>query len=134
MNRLAGEDGSGGLLARARDGATDGAGRAAADAAIADVKAWRTLHRQIRELDDTGRYPEAVKLAVGTDDNSAGGVFNRIDQHLAEGLRHGGDMFDRRVAAAGNAFGGVAGGLGVLTGLVLIGIVVGMAQRVMEYR
>lgn len=134
MNRLAGEDGSGGLLAEARDKATDSAGRAAADAAIADVKAWRTLHTQIRELDDTGRYTEAVKLAVGTDDNSAGGIFNRVDQHLAEGLRHGGDMFGRKVTDAGDAFSGAAGGLGVLTALVLIGVLVGMAARVMEYR
>ncbi len=134
MNRLAGEDGNGGLLAQARRKATDGAGRAAADAAIADVRAWRELHTKIREFDDSGRYTDAVNLAVGTDADSAGGVFNRVDGHLAEGLRHGGDRFDREVAGAGDAFGGVAGGLGVLTALVLIGIVVGMTQRVMEYR
>lgn len=134
MNKLAGEDGNGGLLAEARRKATDPAGRDAADAAIADVKAWRDLHKKIRQLDDTGQYPEAVKLAVGSDDQSAGGVFNRIDEHLAQGLRHGGDMFDTEVGAAKDAFGGVAGGLGVLTALMLVGIVVGMAQRVMEYR
>lgn len=134
MNRLAGENGDGGLLADARRTATDRAGREAAEAAIADVKAWRDLHKRIRELDDTGQYPEAVKLAVGTDAGSAGGIFNRIDEHLAQGLRHGGDMFDREVSGAGDAFGGVSGGLGVLTVLVLAGIVVGMAQRVMEYR
>jgi hypothetical protein len=134
MNRLAGADGNGGLLAEARARSTDGAGRAAAEAAIADVKAWRDLHKRIRELDDSGQYPEAVKLAVGADDQSAGGIFNRVDGHLAQGLRHGGDMFAREVGGAGDAFGGVAGGLGVLTALLLIGVVVGMAQRVMEYR
>lgn len=134
MNRLAGENGDGGLLADARAKATDAAGRAAADAAIADVKAWRDLHKRIRELDDSGQYPEAVKLAVGTDDAGAAGIFNRVDEHLAQGLRHGGDMFDREVAGAGDAFGGVAGGLGFLTALMLIGVVIGMAQRVMEYR
>ncbi|GAA0961374.1 hypothetical protein GCM10009558_080090 [Virgisporangium aurantiacum] len=113
---------------------TDPALIAAVDAAIADVKAWRDLHKRIRELDDSGQYPEAVKLAVGTDDAGAGGIFNRVDEHLAQGLRHGGDMFDREVASAGDGFGGVAGGLGFLTALILIGVVVGMAQRVMEYR
>ena len=92
------------------------------------------MHKKIRQFDDTGQYPEAVKLAVGSDDQSAGGIFNKVDEHLAQGLRHGGDMFDREVGAAKDAFGGVAGGLGVLTALVLIGVVVGMAQRVMEYR
>jgi hypothetical protein len=134
MNRLAGEDGNGGLLAEARSRATDRAGRAAADAAIADVKAWRDLHKRIRELDNGGQYTEAVQLAVGSDAQSAGGIFNRVDEHLAEGLRHGGESFDREVAGAGDALGGVAGGLGVLTALLLIGVVVGMAQRVMEYR
>jgi hypothetical protein len=61
-------------------------------------------------------------------------VFNRIDEHLAQGLRHGGDSFGLEVGAAKDAFGGVAGGLGVLTAFVLVGVIVGMAQRVMEYR
>jgi hypothetical protein len=134
MNRLAGEDGTGGLLGQARARATDAAGRAAADAAIADVRQWRDLHKRIRDLDNSGRYPEAVQLAVGTDDSSAGGVFNRLDLDLARGVTHGSDRFDTEVAGAGDAFGGVAGGVGVLTALVVIGVIVGMAQRVMEYR
>jgi hypothetical protein len=134
MTRLAGDDGTGGLLGQAKARATDAAGRAAAEAAMSDVKKWRELHTRIRELDDSGRYPEAVQLAVGTDDGSAGGVFTKLDLDLAQGLRHGGDRFDREVAGAADAFGGVAGGLGVLTTVLLFGVVVGMAPRVMEYR
>jgi hypothetical protein len=134
MNALAGEDGESGLLGRARAQATSDAGRAAVDAAIADVKQWRDLHKRIRELDDSGRYPEAVKLAIGTDEASAGGVFNRLDQDLANGLTRGGSSFAREVRGAGDAFNGVAGGLGVLTALVLAGVLIGMAPRVLEYR
>jgi hypothetical protein len=134
MNRLAGEDGSGGLLAQARARATDAAGRAAVEAAIVDVQQWRDLHKRIRELDDSGSYPEAVRLAVSSDEASAGGVFTRLDQHLADGLAHAGDRFAREVRDAGNAFRGVAGGLGVLTGLLLVGVLVGMALRILEYR
>jgi hypothetical protein len=134
MTRLAGSDGAGGLLGQARSRATDSAGRAAVDAAIADVKQWRDLHKRIRELDDSGRYTEAVQLAVGTGQSDAGSVFTRLDEHLAGGITHGGDRFAREVRDAGNAFRGVAGGLGVLTGLVLIGVLIGMAQRVLEYR
>jgi len=134
MNRLAGEDGTGGLLGQARSRATDGRSRTAVDQAIADVKQWRGLHKRIRELDDSGRYPEAVTLAVGTDEASAGGVFNRLDEHLAGGLTDGGDRFAREVRAAGNALRGVAGGLGVLMALVLVGVLVGLGQRVLEYR
>ena len=134
MKRLAGDDGTGGLLGQARARATDGASRAAVDQAIADVKQWRDLHKRIRELDDSGRYPEAVTLAVGADEASAGGVFNRLDEDLARGLTDGGDRFAREVRAAGTALRGVAGGLGVLMTLVLVGVLVGLGQRVLEYR
>ena len=104
------------------------------DQAIADVNQWRDLHKRIRELDDSGRYPEAVTLAVGADEASAGGVFSRLDEHLAAGLTDGGDRFAREVRAAGNALRGVAGGLGVLMTFVLVGVLVGLGQRVLEYR
>jgi hypothetical protein len=134
MVRLAGEDGSGGLLADARARATDDAGRAAVDAAIADVRIWREVHRQIRELDDSGRYAEAVRLAIGSETGSAGGVSGRVDAHLAEGIRHGSARFDREVARAGRALGGVGTGLAALTVVLVLGVAVGMSLRVMEYR
>jgi hypothetical protein len=134
MARLAGEDGSGGLLAQARQRATDSAGRAAVDAATADVRRWREVHRQLRLLDDTGRYPDAVRLAIGSDADSAGGLFARVDAALAEGIRHGGERFDREVARARGALGGVGAGLGVLTALLLLGVALGLTRRIMEYR
>lgn len=75
-----------------------------------------------------------MRLAVGTDEASAGGVFNRLDRDLANGLTRGGDSFAREVRGAGDAFDGVAGGLGVLTAFVLVGVLIGMAPRVLEYR
>jgi len=134
MTRLAGADGAGGLLGEARARTTDAAGLAAVDQAVSDVQQWRDLHKRIRELDDSGRYPEAVQLAVGSENDSTEAVFNRLDEHLARGITHAGDRFAREVRGAGDAFRGVAGGLGVLLGLVLVGVLIGMAQRVLEYR
>jgi hypothetical protein len=134
MARLAGEDGAGGLLGKARARTTDAAGLAAVDQAVADVQRWRGLHKRIRELDDSGRYPEAVQFAVGSENDSTGAVFNRLDEHLAGGITHAGDRFAREVRGAGNALRGVAGGLGVLAGLGLVGLLIGMVQRVLEYR
>jgi hypothetical protein len=134
MTRLAGEDGSGGLLGRARAQTTDAAGLAAVEQAVDEAQRWRDLHKRIRELDDSGRYPEAVQLAVGNDADTTGAVFSRLDEHLARGIAHAGDRFAREVRGAGDAFRGVAGGLGVLSGLALVGVLIGMAQRILEYR
>jgi hypothetical protein len=134
MTRLVGENGSGGLLGQARGEATDPAGRAAADVALADARQWRTVHADIRRLDDDGDYVGAVGLAVGADRNSAANVFGRLDTDLARGITHGSDRFSREANRAGGVLSGVSVGIGALTVLLMLCVVAGMQRRIVEYR
>jgi hypothetical protein len=134
MTRLVGEDGSGGLLGQARSEATDPAGRAAVDAALADARQWRTVHADIRAADDGGDFVRAVGLAVGADQSSAASVFGRLDASLASGITHGSERFSREADRAGGSLSGVSVGIGALTLLFLLGVVAGVQRRIVEYR
>jgi hypothetical protein len=122
------------LLGEARAGATDGPGRAAVDAALADARQWRTVHGDIRKADDGGDYARAVGLAVGADQNSAANVFGRLDADLARGIAHGSERFSQEADRAGGALGGGSVGIGALIVLLMLGVVVGMQRRIGEYR
>jgi hypothetical protein len=134
MRRLVGEDGSGGLLGQARAEATDSAGRAAVEAALADARQWRTVHADIRAADDGGDFVRAVGLAVGADQRSAASVFGRLDASLASGITHGSERFSREADRAGGSLSGVSVGIGALTLLFLLGVVAGVQRRIVEYR
>ncbi len=134
MTKLVGADGSGGLLAQAETRAADGTGRAAVDAAVNDARRWRSVHTEIRKLDDSGDYPQAVALAVGTGQESAQSAFGRLDADLARGIEHGGDRFARETDRAGDALSGAAAGIGALTVVLMLGAVIGIQRRIAEYR
>jgi hypothetical protein len=130
MTTLAGE---GGLLARAQDGATDPAVRDVLGEAVAAVADWRTVHTELRRLDDSGQYPEAVQLAIGADGSSAA-AFNRVDDRLAAAIATASRAFDERASSAGGALALAAFGWTVLTLVLVAGVVVGLQQRIAEYR
>lgn len=134
VTRLAGKDGSGGLLAQARDRAADPTARATVERALADARAWRTAHQKLRQLDDGGNYPDAVKLAIGDDPAGAAAAFNRLDADLAAGITGASAVFDREAAAASGAFAGATPGLPVLALFLLVGVVYGFTTRIAEYR
>ncbi len=108
------------LLGRSRSGAADAPARAAVDAAIADARQWRSVHTEIRKLDDGGDYVRAVQLAVGTDQNSAASVFGRLDADLAGGISKGSDRFSRETDRAGDALGGASAGIGKACAIALM--------------
>ena len=124
MNRLAGEDGTGGLLGQApgaghrrrrpgRRRRGDRRRRSSGATCTSASGNWTTA----------GSYPEAVAARGRHRRGSAGGVFNRLDEDLARAIDPRRRPVRRaRCAGAGDAFGGVAGGLGVLTALVLVGV------------
>jgi hypothetical protein len=134
MAALTGPDGRGGLLGQARARATDPTVRAALDSAITAVARWRTVHTKIRELDDGGKYPEAVTLAVGDADTSAAAVFTQVDAGLATAIGSASNAFDARSYDAALSLWGTGVGLALLTVVVVAGVVVGLRQRIGEYR
>jgi hypothetical protein len=140
MTALAGADGTGGLLAQARAQATDPAVRDALAAAAAAVTDWRAVHQKLRGLDDGGQYPQAVRLAIGDpgiaggDPASAASAFNRVDHELANAINWANATFDDRARAADAATTGAAIGLAILTVILVAGLIVGLQQRIAEYR
>jgi hypothetical protein len=134
LQRLVGPDGTGGLLGEAQTAATDAATRDAAAAAAARARDWLAVHRQLRGLDDNGRYAEAVALAVGSDPGSAAAVFGHLDTALGGGIAHSGEVFAREAGHAGQALSGVDVGVAVLTVLVVVGVALGIQRRLAEYR
>jgi len=134
MAALAGSDGNGGFLADARGRATEPAVRDALADATAAVASWRQVHDRLKGLDDGGQYPEAVKLAVGTDDGSTATVFNRVDERLAAAIATANKTFGERADRAGGALTGAGFGWTVLTLVLVAGVIVGLQQRIAEYR
>jgi hypothetical protein len=119
-----------GVLARARDAATDPAVRSLVGSATTDAGTWRKAHTDVRAADDGGRYGDAVSIANGAGQDA----FNRVDTDLAKGIALTNDAFNRRAHAAAGALGGAAVGLSLLTVLLLAGLVYGFEQRIAEYR
>jgi hypothetical protein len=134
FTKLAGEDGRGGLLARAQNDATDPVIREALGGAVTAANVWRLVHLQLRGLDDTGQYPEAVRLAIGGDTGSAATAFNVVDDRLALAIATANRAFTDRADSAGGALVGAGFGWTVLTIVLVAGVVVGLQQRIAEYR
>lgn len=134
MARLSGTKGTPGLLAQARQQATDPRVRADLADAENELKSWRATHEKLREADDNGDYNTAVELAIGTGSGSAATRFTQLDRHLADGISAASDRFAAEARSAGDDLTGAGIGIGVLTLLALLGTVVGIQQRLAEYR
>jgi len=140
MTALSGSDGNGGALARARGQATDPSVRDALAQATTAVTDWRAVHTKLRDLDDRGQYPQAVTLAIGDpavadgDPASAASAFNRVDDALAAAITSANHAFDDRARSADAATTGAAVGLAILMLIAVAGLIVGLQQRIAEYR
>jgi hypothetical protein len=121
-----------GLLRKASSEAADPQIRAKADAAAGDAKAWLEAHGKIRVLDNGGQYDEAVKLAIGAE--GAAAAFNRLDENLSAAIQQGRVKFVEATSSAENALTGLVPGVAVLALVAAAGSMVGIRQRLREYR
>jgi hypothetical protein len=123
-----GQNGRSGLLGAAQDSGADvAAARTAADN-------WFEAHKQVRDLDDNGRFQEAVESVIGIGPDTSGGRFAELDEALAQviAVERGAivaDVTDARIAQSLLAVAPPA--LLLLAGLA---IALGVAQRAGEYR
>src|SRR6266545_3807506 len=113
--------------------AMNAAGQAVADAQE-HAKTWRDAHTKVRDQDNAGNYPEAVRLAVGDQSGGAAQAFASLDDNLAGGIAAANRVFDLEARAAADGFTLAVPGLVVLTLLLLTGMVAGLQQRIAEYR
>jgi hypothetical protein len=122
------------LLDKAGADASSAADRAATDAVRADLQEWLAVHGKLRQLDDTGRYPEAVALATGSESQAAPAVYARVDTRIDRVIAERSALFAGDAAAAESDLAGSGGLVVALTLLLVAGVVIGIQRRIAEYR
>jgi hypothetical protein len=121
-------------LQRARDRSSDAAVTAQIDDAIGNAKTWLDAHKKIRDLDNGGQYDEAVKLAIGPDDNGAAAAFSKLDENLSGAIQKGREKFVESTSTAQNSLFGLVPGVILLALVAAAGSLTGIRQRLREYR
>jgi hypothetical protein len=106
--------------------------RTALDTANSVVSTWRTQHQQVRTLDGNGQYPEAVALALS--DDGAAGTFGKLDLVLDGAIGRADTAFRDHASLADSAMSGTVIGWSLLTIVAVAGLVLGLRQRIAEYR
>jgi hypothetical protein len=133
-DRLGGQNGDGGLLRAARDSVDSDDVRGKVEDAQQAWKQWRDVHGDIREADDGGDYKQAVDLAIHGGNEGAAARFDQVDSALKDALASTEQSFDDEVTQASHAITGTVLGVIVLAVLMAAGSVVGIWQRLKEYR
>jgi hypothetical protein len=132
IERVVGPDGASGLLAAADGGAPGSADRLTAIAvAVGD---WQAAHRRVRELDDGGRYADAVVSVVTTTPGGSGAGFERLDGLLADAIGAERTAFAAAADSAAGALTGLAVGPALLALLAAAAVAGGLGRRIGEYR
>jgi hypothetical protein len=103
-------------------------------AAQDNTNAWLEAHKRIRQLDDSGRYDEAVKAAIGPEPDSGATAFGKLDSNMLNALTLGRQEFLTQTVHAQRALTGLVPGIVVLALLAAAGIAMGITQRLREYR
>jgi CHASE3 domain sensor protein len=122
------------LLVQAKNRAADQAMASEVQAAVDNTTAWLAAHAKVRELDDGGQYEDAVKLAIGDAPGSSATSFARLDENLDTALTAGRQEFLNRTLGARAALTGLVPGIAVLSLIAVAGIIIGIAERLREYR
>lgn len=123
LTRVLGAEGRGGLLAAAADRG------ARVDDVRSAAETWSAAHRNLRELDNNGKYPEAVASATGTDPNGSGATFDRLDAALATVISAERDAFRASAVAASGATNGLAWVPAGLAVLATAGVAFGIDRK-----
>jgi len=128
--RMATITGAAGLVGQARNQAHAPDVAKDLDDALGSIAGWGSQHKQVRTLDDGGQYPEAVTLALG----DTAKTFKSIDNSLGDAIAKADGAFRDHASSADSAMSGAAVGWGLLTIVSIAGLVLGLRQRIAEYR
>ncbi len=127
-------DGDHNLLARALGLASSPEIADEVQQAVDNARAWVAAHEKIRELDNSGQYEEAVKMAIGDTDAGAATAFGKLDKNLITALNGGRAEFFTQTTRAGQALTGLVPGIIVLSLIAGAGVAMGIRERLREYR
>ncbi len=134
MNRLLGKSTATGWLTSAQADATDPQVRKLISSAATDLKDWQQSHQTLRKLDDSGKYPEAVAMAIGDRSSDTPAYFNRVDSHLAEAIGLASTASTTQATAAADALNGEGGVVTVIILAAVAAAAIGLQRRIAEYR
>jgi hypothetical protein len=126
--------GLGTLLGTAATVAQGSPGGPAAAAAARSAPYWFAVHRQVRTLDDSGKYLPAVQLATGSSSRSSGVLFGRVDAALTRAIGADQAAFRAGAEAAQGDLADLEAGVIVLSLVMAAACVRGITRRLEEYR
>ncbi|HWD01990.1 MAG TPA: hypothetical protein VG674_05965 [Amycolatopsis sp.] len=132
--QLVGADGQGGLIGKARDLAQGTPGQQKIEAAEQAAREWSLAHLQVRKLDDSGQYQQAVDFATSVSQGSAAAAFARLDANLQDAIEVCRQEFLSDTQSGDRALTALAPGVAVLAVLAAGGVTVGVRERLREYR
>jgi hypothetical protein len=116
------------------------------DSAVATWRKWRDDYTQLRDLDTQGEYERAVLIATGVQINlpenepakvepdNTGALAAELDSKLGEAAGQAQARFDDQAAKALGSLTAADIGIAALAVLACLGVAVGMAPRIREYR
>lgn len=131
MQRLVRGGGVGGALGAARHLSPEIEG--SITTAVAQARAWRAAHAEVRALRDEGRRLAAVELVVRADGQGTAKSFNDLDATLAVATGNERAAFKRDIEQAKNALAGLPAGAGMLPLLAAGCAAWGIRERLREY-
>jgi hypothetical protein len=97
------------------------------------LETWRADHAAVRAADDGGDYPTAVAIAV-IDPGRSSAAFAALDDRLRRSIDLTGRAFAGAAADAGTGLTVAAAFWALLALGIVAGAVVGLQQRIAEYR
>ena len=134
MQLLARDNGAGGALGAASQFTTDQKGKALVQAAVEDALGYARAHQEVRRLDDEGEYTKAVDAALNTHQASAAAAFDRLTAALTTAIDYERGVFIKDLDHARGWLTGLPIGTAGLTLGAAVGVILGVRQRLEEYR
>ncbi|OKI27273.1 hypothetical protein A6A25_08220 [Saccharothrix sp. CB00851] len=102
--------------------------------AVEHHQRWQQAHRGIRAADDAGDFTTAVALALGQDPRGAAAAFDALDSDLVDAIGAARAELTDAIGRARAALGGAVPAVVVLALLSAAASVLGLWQRLKEYR
>jgi hypothetical protein len=121
----------GGLIGEVQSLAGRTASAGAATRLATDFSAYRTRAAQIRRLQDSGQIGAAIAVATAP---SSAEIADRLDANLTEQIASAQGRFDAAASDATSSLSGLSIAIPVLTALIAALALVGLRQRLREYR
>ncbi|MGB6162705.1 MAG: hypothetical protein WCF33_08495 [Pseudonocardiaceae bacterium] len=125
---------SNGVLGSAQHFATDQHGKALVQAAVADAHGYATAHQEVRELDDAGKYIQAVDAAVKTNQPGAATAFDQLNMALTTAIEYERGTFEKDIERARGWLTGLPFVTVALALISAVGVAWGVQQRLEEYQ